>query len=137
MADPLENKDSLAERLDGDRQQMAIRVSDLKREYNVADRFKESVQKNPWEYIIGGVLIGFLLSHLPARRREVYVWENQRSRRMPKDELSTRLDKENSGKINKLWSLAKPIISADIGRELYKPLRRWGKQAAEESLASE
>ena len=137
MADPLENKDSLAERLDGDRQQMAIRVSDLKREYNVADRFKESVQKNPWEYIIGGVLIGFLLSHLPARRKEVYVWENQRSRRMPKDELSTRLDKENSGKINKLWSLAKPIISADIGRELYKPLRRWGKQAAEESLASE
>jgi hypothetical protein len=137
MADPLENKDSLAERLEEDRQQMAIRVSDLKREYNVADRFKESVQKNPWEYIIGGVLIGFLLSHLPARRKEVYVWENQRSRRMPKDELSTRLDKENSGKINKLWSLAKPIISAYIGRELYKPLRRWGKQAAEESLASE
>jgi hypothetical protein len=137
MADPLENKDSLAERLDEDRQQMAIRVSDLKREYNVADRLKESVQKNPWEYIIGGVLIGFLLSHLPARRKEVYVWENQRSRRMPKDELSTRLDKENSGKINKLWSLAKPIISAYIGRELYKPLRRWGKQAAEESLASE
>jgi len=137
MADPLENKDSLAERLDEDREQMAIRVSDLKREYNVADRLKESVQKNPWEYIIGGVLIGFLLSHLPARRKEVYVWENQRSRRMPKDELSTRLDKENSGKINKLWSLAKPIISAYIGRELYKPLRRWGKQAAEESLASE
>jgi hypothetical protein len=137
MADPLENKDSLAERLEEDRQQMAIRVSDLKREYNVADRFKESVQKNPWEYIIGGVLIGFLLSHLPARRKEVYVWENQRSRRMPKDELSTRLDKENSGKINKLWSLAKPIISAYIGRELYKPLKRWGKQAAEESLASE
>ena len=137
MADPLENKDSLAERLDEDRQQMAIRVSDLKREYNVADRLKESVQKNPWEYIIGGVLIGFLLSHLPARRKEVYVWENQRSRRMPKDELSTRLDKENSGKINKLWSLAKPIIRAYIGRELYKPLRRWGKQAAEESLASE
>jgi len=137
MADPLENKDSLAERLEEDRQQMAIRVSDLKREYNVADRLKESVQKNPWEYIIGGVLIGFLLSHLPARRKEVYVWENQRSRRMPKDELSTRLDKENSGKINKLWSMAKPIISAYIGRELYKPLRRWGKQAAEESLASE
>jgi hypothetical protein len=137
MADPLENKDSLAERLEEDRQQMAIRVSDLKREYNVADRLNESVQKNPWEYIIGGVLIGFLLSHLPAQRKEVYVWENQRSRRMPKDELSTRLDKENSGKINKLWSLAKPIISAYIGRELYKPLRRWGKQAAEESLASE
>ena len=137
MADPLENKDSLAERLEEDRQQMAIRVSDLKRECNVADRLKESVQKSPWEYIIGGVLLGFLLSHLPARRKEVYVWENQRSRRMPKDELPTRLDKDNSGKINKLLSLAKPIISAYIGRELYKPLRRRGKQTAEVSRASE
>lgn len=137
MADSLENKDSLAERLEENRQQMAIRVSELKREYNVTDRLKESVQKNPWEYIIGGVLIGFLLSCLPARRKEVYVWENRRSRRMPKDEVPTRLDKENSGKINKLWSLAKPIISAYIGRELYKPLRRWGKQTAEVSRASE
>jgi hypothetical protein len=137
MADSLGNKNSLAERLEEDRQQMAIRVTELQREYNVTDRLKESVQKHPWQYIIGGVLIGFLLSRLPARRKEVYVWENRRSRRMPKDELPTRLDKENSGKINKLWSLAKPIISAYIGRELYKSLRRWGKKAAEVSRASE
>jgi hypothetical protein len=32
MADPLENKDSLAERLEADRQHMAIRVSEVKRE---------------------------------------------------------------------------------------------------------
>jgi hypothetical protein len=137
MADSFENKGSLAERLEEDRQQMAIRVSELKREYNFTDRFKESVQKNPWEYIIGGVLIGFLLSCLPARRKEIYVWENQRSRRRLKNELPTQLDKENSGKIPKLWSLAKPIISAYIGRELYKPLRRWGKQTAEVTRASE
>jgi hypothetical protein len=50
---------------------MAIRVSELKREYNVTDRLKESVQKNPWEYIIGGVLIGFLLYCLPGGKLEV------------------------------------------------------------------
>src|ERR1700740_2386574 len=128
MADSLENKNSLAERLEEDRQQMAIRVTELQREYNVTDRLKESVQKNPWQYVIGGVLIGFLLSRLPARRKEVYVWENRRARRMQKDGLPTHLDKENTGRINKLWSLAKPIISAYIGRELYKRLRRWGKK---------
>jgi hypothetical protein len=42
MADSLENKGSLAERLEEDRQQMAIRVSELKREYNVTDRFSLS-----------------------------------------------------------------------------------------------
>jgi hypothetical protein len=71
MADSLENKGSLAERLEEDRQQVAIRVSELKREYNVTDRLKESVQKNPWEYIIGGVLIGFLLYCLPGGKLEV------------------------------------------------------------------
>ena len=76
MADPLENKHSLAERLEADRQQMAIRVSEVKREYNVVDRLKESVQKHPREYIIGGVLIGFLLSLLPVQRKEVYVRED-------------------------------------------------------------
>ena len=136
MADPLENKHSLAERLEADRQQMAIRVSEVKREYNVVDRLKESVQKHPREYIIGGVLIGFLLSLLPVQRKEVYVREDQRWRRMPKDGLPTQLEKENSGRINKLWSLAKPIISAYIGRELYQRLRRWSKMAGEVSRAS-
>jgi hypothetical protein len=137
MADPLENKHSLAERLEADRQQMAIRVSEVKREYNVVDRLKESVQKHPREYIIGGVLIGFLLSLLPVQRKEVYVREDQRWRRMPKDGLPTQLEKEHSGRINKLWSLAKPIISAYIGRELYQRLRRWSKMASEVSRASE
>ena len=136
MADPLENKHSLAERLEADRQQMAIRVSEVKREYNVVDRLKESVQKHPREYIIGGVLIGFLLSLLPVQRKEVYVREDQRWRRMPKDGLPTQLEKEHSGRINKLWSLAKPIISAYIGRELYQRLRRWSKMAGEVSRAS-
>jgi hypothetical protein len=34
MADPLENKDSLAERLEADRQHMAIRVSEVKRAFS-------------------------------------------------------------------------------------------------------
>lgn len=66
MADPVEDKDSLAERLEEDRARMAIQVSELKEDYNVPHRWRESVQKFPWPWIIGAVLTGFLLSRLPA-----------------------------------------------------------------------
>ena len=47
MADPVEDKDSLAERLEGDREKMAIQVSELKEDYNVPHRWRLSVQRFP------------------------------------------------------------------------------------------
>jgi hypothetical protein len=85
MPDSLEDKDALTERLEEDREQMAVRVSEVKREYNVAGQLKVSVQKHPTEFTIGAVLIGFLLSRVPVRRKEVYVRPDPQARRMGKD----------------------------------------------------
>ncbi len=71
MVDPVEDKGSLTERLEEDRQKMAVQVSELKKDYNVPRRLRASVQKYPWLWIMGAVLTGFLLSRLPARRKEV------------------------------------------------------------------
>src|SRR5258708_28331160 len=73
MADSVEDKGSLTERLEEDRQKMAVQVSELKKDYNVADRLRASVRKYPWTWITGAVLTGFLFSRLPARRKEVYL----------------------------------------------------------------
>jgi hypothetical protein len=136
MADSLEDKDALTERLEKDREQMAVRVSEVKREYNVAGQLKVSVQKHPTEFIIGAVLIGFLLSRVPARRKEVYVRPDPRARRMREDIPPARLHEKDSSTVNKLWSLAKPIVTTYIGRELYKRVRQSGRPAAEASRAS-
>ena len=123
MVEPVEDKDFVAERLDRDRQKMAMQVAELKAQYNPLRRLRTSVQRDPWPWMIAAVLTGFLLSRLPARRKEVYLSADPRQRRPPKEIRPARADKDDSERTNKLWSLAKPVISAYIGRELYQRMR--------------
>ncbi len=127
MADPVEDKAFLAGRLEEDRQKMAVQVSELKKNYNVPRRLKVSVQKYPWPWIVGAVVTGFLLSRLPARRKEVYLRPDPLGRRPPREVRPPISDKDQSRSMNKVWSLVKPIISTYIGRELYKRVRQLKK----------
>jgi hypothetical protein len=124
MVEPVEDKDFLAERLEADRQKMAVQVSELKEDYNVPHRLRASMQKYPWPWVMGAVLIGFLLSRLPARRKEVYLSPDPLRSRPLREVRPPVSDKDESRAMNKLWSLAKPIISTYIGRELYRRVRR-------------
>lgn len=47
MADSVEDKGLLTERLEEDRRRMAIQVSALMKDYEVANRLRASVQKYP------------------------------------------------------------------------------------------
>jgi hypothetical protein len=131
MAEPVEDKDFVAERLDQDRQKMAMQVGELKEQYNLVRRLRASVQRDPWPWMIGAVLTGFLLARLPARRKRIYLWADPRQRRPAKEIHPARADRDDSRRTNKLWSLAKPVISAYIGRELYKRMRRPGERATD------
>ncbi len=130
MADPVEDKGSLAERLEEDRQKMAVQVSELKKDYNVPRRLRASVQKYPWQWIMGGVLTGFLLSRVPARRKKVYLWPDYLSRSeqvVPPPQP----ERNAPGNARKVWSFAQPVISAYLARELYQNVRRPDKHAKE------
>ena len=129
MADPVENKDSLAERLEEDREKMAIQVSELKEEYNVPHRWRASVQKFPWPWIIGAVLSGFVLSRLPTRRKEVYLWSDPLQRGPLREVQPPTSEKDGAGAKSKVWSFVKPVISAFVGREIYRRLSRPSKHA--------
>jgi hypothetical protein len=131
MAEPVEDKDFLAEQLEEDRQKMAVRVSELKEDYNLSRRLSASIHKYPWPWVMGAVLTGFLLSRLPARRKEVYMSLDALGSRPLREVEPPASDKDRFRAINKLWSLAKPIISTYIGRELYKRVRRPSKHAAD------
>ncbi len=133
MAEPVEDKDFLAERLEEDRQKMAVQVSELKEDYNLSRRLRASINEYPWAWIIGAVLTGFLLSRLPARRKEVYLSPDPLALRPPREVRPPAQDKDQSRAIEKFWSLAKPIITTYVGRELYKRVRRPSKHAANRS----
>lgn len=133
MADSVEDKGSLTERLEEDRQKMAVQVSELKKDYNVADRLRASVRKYPWTWITGAVLTGFLFSRLPARRKEVYVWSDPSQRRSLREVHPPPVEKDESHAAHKIWFLVKPIISAYVGRQIYKRVKRSSKHAADRS----
>ncbi|MBV8278554.1 MAG: hypothetical protein JO170_25300 [Verrucomicrobia bacterium] len=129
MADPIKDKDFLTERLEEDRQKMALQVSEIKKDYNVPNRLKTSIQKNPSAWAIGALMTGFLISRIPARRKKIYLWPES-SPREPPPELPPAVLKRVGSRTGKVWSLIKPVISAYIGREIYKRVKRWNQETA-------
>jgi hypothetical protein len=123
MAEPIENKHSLIDRLEKDRQRMAVRVCELKREYNVADQLRALVRTHPWIWFTVSASIGFLLSRLPTRTKKVYLRAHPLQRRPSFEVRPVRPDKDDARIVDKFWSLAKPIISTYIGRELYRRIK--------------
>src|SRR5215469_7364233 len=119
MADPEENKNSLAARLEEDRHRMAEQVSELKKDYDIPRRVNVSIRKYPWIWVAGAVLVGYLLSRLPARRKEVYVFKpNPREVRI----VSGEGKKLGLGK--SVWSFTQPMLSTYLARELHKRIVR-------------
>jgi hypothetical protein len=129
MADSVEDKGFLTERLEEDRQRMAIQVSELKKDYNVTNRMRASVQRYPWPWIMGAVLTVFLFSRLPARRKEVYL-RSEPFQLGPLREVHPPPEEKNGSRAaHKIWFLVKPIISAYVGRQIYSRVKRPSKRA--------
>jgi hypothetical protein len=125
MADPIEDKNFLRERLEEDREKMAIQVRELKQDYNISNRLRASIQRYPWPWLAGSLLTGYLLSRLPERRKVIYSSPDRRQGTRSNQAYSAPPGEKNRLRAtNKIWSLVKPIISAYIGRELYNRVER-------------
>jgi hypothetical protein len=120
MAEPLEDKGLLTEKLEEDRQKMVVQAAEVKEEYDVLHRVNASVQKNPLPWVIAALLVGFLLSRLALGRKEVLVW-NEPFQRMPSRKVplsATGSDNDEFSEMRQLLSLTKWAIGAYIIRML-------------------
>ena len=125
MADPIEDKNSLTERLDEDRRKMAIQVRELKQDYNISNRLRASIQRFPGPWLAGSLLTNYLLSRLPERRKIIYSSPDLRQRTRSNQAYPAPPGENNRlRRADKVWSLVKPIITAHIGRELYNRVER-------------
>ena len=120
MAEPTKDKSSLTDRLEEDRLRMAVEVNELKKEYDLVSRIKASVKKEPWGWVLGALLTGFLISRLPARRKKVYIPIDSFERKETRNRAFSRSKKGKERAIRSVWSLIKPIITAYIGKEIYQ-----------------
>jgi hypothetical protein len=120
MAEPVEDKGLLSQKLEEDRQKMGVQAAELKEEYDVLHRINTAVQKNPLPWVIAALLVGFLLSRLPPRGKEVFIWNEPFHRTPPrKVPLSpTGSDNDEFSEMKQLLSLTKWAIAAYIIRIL-------------------
>ena len=120
MAESAEDKNQVAERLDQDREQLAVEVVRLKRQYDFPSHLRVSIQRDPTPWVIGAAITGFLLSLLPARRKKIYLAPGSDRSRPTRNQSMAFSDRFPAGQ--KLWNLVKPLISTYIGQQIYKHL---------------
>lgn len=120
MVEPIEDKTFLAERLEEDRHRLELLGRETKGYYNVVAHFRESVKKDSWRWIGGALLTGYVLSLLLTRHRKTSAPCGQEIQ--PEKNLD--LGKSCARITNEIWSLARPILGAYIGREFHKRIAR-------------
>src|ERR1700752_1309369 len=107
MAGPLEDKGLLTQKLEQDRQQIAVQVDELKEHYNPVPKIGASIRKDPLAWIIAGALIGVLLSRLFGRSKEILLSTESVDRKRAQKPPRLPSDEDESSETKKLVSLAK------------------------------
>jgi hypothetical protein len=120
MAESAEDKDAVTERLDQDREQLAIEAGRLRRQCDVPGKLTASIQRDPVPWVIGATMTGFLFSLLPARRKKIDLARDSDRSRPARKQSTPVSDQHPVGQ--QLWNLAKPLISTYIGQQIYKRL---------------
>jgi hypothetical protein len=91
MAESVEDKGLLSQKLEEDREKIGVQTAELKEEYDVLHRINAAVQKNPLPWVMAALLVGFLLSRLPPAAKKFLFGMNLFSERHPEKSRYHRL----------------------------------------------
>src|SRR5260370_1213438 len=84
----------------------------------VTARVSVSLRHNTWSWVSLAAIVGWVLARLPLRRKKIYL-EAGRRRRLKGEEKQTERKRDLAWMIwDGVWSLAKPLLTAYLGRKL-------------------
>ena len=139
MAAPLDDKGLLTQKLEQDRQEIAVQVDELKENYNPVRKIGASIRKDPLAWIIVAALVGVLLSRLFGRPKEILLSTESVDRTRAQELPRLPSDEDESSETKKLLSVAKWALGAYLIREfdrcLVQPLRYVADRIREADLA--
>ena len=141
MVRPIEDKGLLTQKLEEDRQELAVQIDGLKEDYNPVRKVAASIRKDPLAWIIATALVGVLLSRLLGRPKEILLSTESVDRRAAQKPPRLPSDEDESSETKKLLSLAKLALGAYLIREfdrcLVQPFRYLAAQILQAGLARE
>jgi hypothetical protein len=127
MAGPLDDKGLLTQKLEQDRQEIAVQADKLKEDYNPVPKIGASIRKDPLAWIIAAALVGVLLSRLFGRPKEILLATESFDRTRAQELPRIPSDEDESSETKKLLSVAKWALGAYLIREfdrcLVQPFR--------------
>jgi hypothetical protein len=141
MVRPIEDKGLLTQKLEEDRQELAVQIDGLKEDYNPVRKVAASIRKDPLAWIIATALVGVLLSRLLGRPKEILLSTESVDRRAAQEPPRLPSDEDESSETKKLLSLAKWALGAYLirgfDRCLVQPFRYVAAQILQAGLACE
>ena len=112
MAETHHKKQQITAALTALRIQVQNEASLLRRKLDMKQHFLESIKNHPWEWASCAAIVGWLVSHIPARKKRIYI--DSFSQKAVK-----RRDKGQLGKLwREVWQFSKPMIAAYFAKLL-------------------
>jgi hypothetical protein len=118
MAKDQDAKRRIINELEEARLKLAGSASIVKDRLDIPARVSASLRRNSWSWLSLAALLGWILARLPFRRKKVYL-EGANKRRQKGEEKQANRKRDLGWMIwDGVWSLAKPLLTAYLGRKL-------------------
>jgi hypothetical protein len=99
------------------RRELSGAGSIVKGRIDIPARISASLRRNSWSWVSLAAILGWILSRLPWRRKKIYL-EGGGRRRIKGQAIRDRKRDLAWMVWDGVWSLAKPLITAYLGRKL-------------------
>lgn len=97
---------------------LAASTGIVKDRLDIPARVSASIRRNSWSWVSLATIVGWVLARLPFRRKKIYLEAGGR-RRLKAGEKQTGRKRTLAWMIwDGVWSLAKPLLTAYLGRKL-------------------
>jgi hypothetical protein len=97
---------------------LASTAAIVKERLDIPARLSASVRRNSWSWVSLAAIVGWVLARLPFRRKKIYV-EAGSHRRLKGVEKQAGRKRDLAWILwDGVWSLAKPLLAAYLGRKL-------------------
>jgi hypothetical protein len=90
----------------------------VKNRLDIPKRVSVSLRRNSWSWLSLAAILGWVLARLPFRRKKIYLEAGSR-RGLKGEEKKAERKRDLAWMVwDGVWSLAKPLLTAYIGRKL-------------------
>jgi hypothetical protein len=97
---------------------LASSAATVKGRLDIPARLSASFRRNSWSWVSLAAIVGWVLARLPFRRKKIYL-EAGSHRRLKREEKQAGRKRDLAWIIwDGVWSLAKPLLTAYLGRKL-------------------